>query len=343
MAVLTSSSPNLIDLAKSLDPSGKLARFANLLSQSNEMIPMMPYVKANNKTHHRVTQITSLPATGVRALNEGTVATKEEKAQHDEGIAMFDQWAVCDVDVAALTGEIAAYRAARVKLGSESMTQKVQQVTIYGNQQTNPKEFTGMQPRFNSLTGNIGQQVVDGGGSTADVQSSMWLISASPETVYYVYPDGSQAGLQHIDFGMQVEQNQGGVTGAQMASYKDQLKWNVGLVVEDQRHVVRIANLQASHFSGLTSTQAPTTFTNLLHKMMIASDRLPRGTSTDKFWCANRTIRTGLTRLAMEKSSNAIHVREAMNVFGRSVETLYVLGYPVLVVDQITNTEAVVA
>jgi len=322
---------------KELDPQGKLARMANLLAQTNQMLTMMPYVRANNKTHHRVSAITSLPATTERALNEGTLASKHEATQHDEAMTILDQWAVCDVSLAELSGNVSEFRARRVKTGIESMNQRAQFLSVYGDQSTSAKQFTGLMPRHQT----IGQQAIDCGGTGSDV-SSAYLLCASPETVYYAYPDGSTGGLQHRDYGVQVEQNQGGVTGAQMAAYKDQLTWSFGLVIEDQRCVVRLANIEVSDFTALTGTQAPTSFANLLHKMIIADSRLPMGIGGDKFWIGNRTTRTGFQRLAMEKSTNAVTIEPALTQFGKATEVLRVLGYPFLLVDQITNLETAI-
>ncbi len=337
MAVLTSSSPNIVDLMKELDPDGQLARMANLLAQTNQMLTMMPYVRANNKTHHRVTAITKLPEVTERALNEGTLATKHETTQHDEAITMLDNWAVCDVDLANLSGNPAEYRGRRVRTGIEAMNQRGQFLTVYGNQATAPKQFTGLMPRLNA----IGDQVIDGGAAVGQTDcTSIYMVCASPETAYYIYPDGSTGGLQHIDHGIDIEQNQNGVTGAQMAAFKDQLKWHFGLAIEDQRCIIRIANIDTSELTGLSGAQAPTSFTNVAHKMQIAIDRLPIGMGGDKFFIANRTARTGFTRMMMEKSTNAVTVREAFSQFGRPMNQLYFMEYPILLVDQITNGES---
>ncbi len=344
MAVLTSTMPNIGDLMKSLNPDGTLAVAANLMTQANQLVPMLPAIQANNVTHHRVTQIVALGSASERGLNEGTQPTKHEKAQHDEGIALVDKWNVCDKKVAELSGDVEAFRAQERRTGAVSVSQRVSYLSIYGNQAVNAKQFTGFQPRYNSLSDvNVAQQIVDCGGTTASVQSSMYLVRGGPDSVYYVYPKGSQGGMFYQNYGLVAENAQGGVAGAHMAAYKDQIGWDVGLAVQDQRCVVRLANIEVSHFSALTSTQAPTTFANLIHKMMIGFGRLPLDVSGDDFWVCNRTVRTGLMRLAYEKSTPGLGLREGSTQLGKPTTILTFWDVPILLEDQITNTEAVVA
>lgn len=351
MAVLPSGMMNIGDLLKSLDPNHKLAKAANLMTQANELVPRLPIYEANNITHHRVTQIVSLGAATERALNEGTLPTKSEKAQHDEGIALVGKWNICDVKTAELSGDVGGFRAQETRLGTVSVSQRVAYLSIYGNQlASGGKQFTGFQPRLNSLTDtNIAQQIVNCGGSNTDVQSSMYLIRSGPDSVFLVHPRGSKTGgLWHRDYGLVPESsaaNSAGVltAGYHMAAYKDQIGWDVGLVVKDQRCVVRLANIQVGDFTGLTGTQAPTTFVNLPHQMMIAHGRLPIDVMGQDFWVCNRTVRTGLMRLAYEKSVPGLGVREGLTQLGQPTEILTFWGIQILLEDQIVNTEAVVS
>ena len=350
MAVLPSGMPNISDLLKSLDPNHKLAKAANLMTQANELVPRLPIYEANNVTHHRVSQIVALGAASERGLNEGTQETKSEKAQHDEGIAMVDKWNICDKKTAELSGDVAGFRAQETRLGTVSVSQRVSYLAIYGNQATSAKQFTGFQPRLNSLSdANVAQQIVSCGGTTASVQSSMYLVRSGPDSVFLVHPRGSKTGgLFHEDYGLVPESNAPNSAGTRtagynMAVYKDQIGWDVGLVVKDQRCVVRMANIEVADFVGLTGTQAPTTFANLPHKMMIAHGRLPIDVMGQDFWVCNRTVRTGLMRLAYEKSVPGLGVRDGLTQLGMPTEILTFWGIQILLEDQITNTEAVVS
>jgi hypothetical protein len=342
MAVLSSTSPNIVDVTKELGPDGKLARTANLLTQTNDLAKMLPITKANNNTHHRTNVVTELGTASERGYNEGIVPTWSKTAQQDFQIAMIGMWAKSDVKVAQASGSPEEFRSRDIKRKWEAITQRWQYLSFYGNHASDQKQFTGLANMAAYQT--IGQQVIDCGGTTASVQSSMWLLDAGTESVYYVAPQHSQTfGIQHTNHGIQVAQNQNGTTDAHMAAYVDELALDVGIVVEDQRKVVRLANIEVSHFTALTSTQATTSMSNIIHKMVLGIGRLPRDTMGDRFFICDRTVYTGLFRLGMEKSVSGLGIREALNQFGKIQDVLYFQSYPVLISDQIINTEAVVS
>jgi hypothetical protein len=340
MAVLSSSSPNIVDLTKEKDPSGKLGRTANVLTQTNDMARMLPFVRANNDTHHRTQVVVELPTATERGINEGTVPTWGRVDQVDYKMSKIDMWSKVDPDLAG--DQLAEFRAREIRRKWEAVTQRWQYLSFYGNHASNQKQFTGL---FNMAPYSVlGQQVIDCGGTTASVQASMALIAGGEDKVYYIYPKSSQSfGIHHKDHAHQVAQNQGGVTDALMDAVFDQVKLDVGIVVEDQRCVVRLANIEVSHFTALTSTQATTSMTSLIHKMIIAIGRLPRDSMGDRFFICNRTVYTGLFRLAMEKSVAGLGVYDAMDQFGRVSGTLFFNGYPIFISDQLVSTEAVVA
>ena len=85
---------------------------------------------------------------------------------------------------------------------------------------------------------------------------------------------------------------------------------------------------------------APTSFANILHKMVLAKLRIRR---PGRFvWYCNDVVYGLMMRLGLEKSANGFTVKEAVTQFG-TFEELYYLGSPVRRVDQILSTESVVS
>lgn len=342
MAATSTTSPNIVHVTKELDPTGKLGRAANLLTQTNEMAKVVPVVKANNNTSHRTIVVTELGSATERGYNEGTVPTITTTAQQDFQIAMIESWFKGDIDVVAASGSPEEYIGRQVMRKWEAVGQRWGYLSIYGNHASRQKQFTGLANMTSMST--LGQQCISAGGSTADVQSSMYLLDAGEDSVYYVTPQNSPTyGIQTVNHGIQIAQNQNGTTDAHMAAHVRQVKLAVGLVVEDQRKAIRIANIEVSHFTALTSTQATTSMESLPHKMLIAIGRLPRDSRGNRFFLCDRTVYVGLVRLAMEKSMSGLGIRDAMNQFGTVESTLYFQNIPIYLQDQITNTEAVVA
>lgn len=334
MAALTADSPTIIDIDVAKDPKGNALRAANLMAQVTPLNNMFNYVPCNGGTKHKVGQIVTEPATTIRARNEGVPATKDERVAHEEGFCDFHQWAKVDAAVAEDMGNIATERAKAVRGKFAAIARTLELKTIYGAKAGSAgKEFDGLQVRFNA----IGQNVIDCGGALT--LASMYLFMASPETVYFIHPENGRKGIRHRDWGLVNEQAQSGIAGNNMAAYKDEVWQEVGLAVEDPRCVQRLANINTAHFTDLSSTQAPTSFTSVLHKIIVANDRFPKDVMGRKFGIANRTVYSGLRRLAMEKSMAAVGWAMAMTVLGER-QAIHVDGIPIFECDALTISEA---
>lgn len=273
---------NLVDIAKRLDPDGKIAKVAELLSQTNEMLDDIPFKEANEVTSHLTTVRTGLPTVYWRQLNAGVQPSKSTTAQVKEGIGMLEAWSVCDKKLADLSGNSKAYRLDEAKAFMEAMNQEAQQTLIYGNSTTAPEEFNGLAVRYSSLSAANAQNIVNGAGAGSD-NTSIWLVCWGEMTCHGVFPKGSKAGLDHVDHGVQVEQNAGGVTGAQMEVYKDKFSWDLGLALKDWRYVARGANIDVSALVAGSGA-------DLINMMIKMLHRIPNKNMGKCVFYMNRTV-----------------------------------------------------
>jgi hypothetical protein len=62
----------LLDIAKSFDPQGKVAKVAELLNQSNEIIQYLPFIEGNLPTGHKAVVRAGLPTVTLRQFYKGT-------------------------------------------------------------------------------------------------------------------------------------------------------------------------------------------------------------------------------------------------------------------------------
>jgi hypothetical protein len=176
MAVLGNSVVTLVDIAKRLDPDGKIARIAELLNQENEVLDDITWVEGNLPTGDRTTVRAGLPGVSFRALNEGVPRSKSQVSQFDEGAAMLEGFSEVDRKEAILVGR----RCQVPPVGSGclhgAMNQAFTTNLFYGNAAASPKAFTGFAPRFNAISGNTttGQNIIDAGGTGTD-NYSVWL------------------------------------------------------------------------------------------------------------------------------------------------------------------------
>ena len=343
MATLGTTALTYGDWAKRIDPDGKVSDIIELLSQNNEIMQDELVVEGNQPTGHVTTVRTGLPSATWRLLNYGVPTGKSTTAKVVDNCGMLETYSVVDKALADLNGNTAAFRLSEDMAFLEGMNQQMAATMIYGNTSVNPERFMGLAPRFNTTaSAQSGANVVDAGGTTASVQTSIWLVCWGPNTVHGIFPKGQQAGLRQTD--------KGDITPAYDANnnryeaYTTHYKWDLGLSVRDWRFVVRIANIDTSIITGASAA-------NLINALVRAVNRIPvmpagvTGTQNSDaprplsfgmpaIYC-NRTIRTWLDIQALNKTNMLLQFE---NWHGRSVTTFR--GIPIRTVDAILNTEA---
>src|SRR3954469_7430597 len=114
---------NIVDVAKRTDPDGSIAAIAELLNQTNEVIPDVPFMEGNLPTGHRASIRTGLPTIYFRRLNQGVPPSKSTTAQVDEATCMMEGRGQIDRDLAMLNGNTAEFRASENAPFIESMGQ----------------------------------------------------------------------------------------------------------------------------------------------------------------------------------------------------------------------------
>ena len=339
MATLATTNLTLADWAKRTDPDGRIPVVAELLSQTNEILDDAVFKEGNLPTGERVVIRTGLPTVYWRALNQGIPNSKSTTAQVDEACGMLEARSEVDKDLAMLNGNTAQFRLSEDTAFLEAMNQTQAQTLFYGNPTTEPKSFLGLAGRYSTLTGTIGTNVLDAGGSTATSQSSIFLVCWSDNTVYCPFPKGSKAGLIHEDLGEQTVYD----SGNRMQAYSTRYQWKNGLVVKDWRYVVRIANIESSVLMAQTGDQATTAVdTNIVNLMARAIYKIPNMSMGRCAFYMNRKIHAGLSSMALSKTQNVLAINDGLAQFGKPHAWLSFLGVPLRKCDQLINTEAVV-
>ena len=340
-----SGAVTLLDWAKALDPSGKVATVAELLAQSNEILLDMPMIEGNLPTGHRGSIRTGLPTAIWRKMYQGVPASKSLRATVEDSVGMLETRAEVDKDLADLNGNTAAFRLSEAQAFLEAMNQTMAETLVYGDASVNPERFNGLAVRYNTVntsTSEVAKNVIDAGGSSSD-NTSVWLVCWGQNTVTGIFPKGSQAGLYHQDLG---EYDAFDGNGNRYRAYGDRWQWKCGLHVKDWRYVVRIANIDVSDLLAQTGTQANTAATWLPKLMVKALARIPfRGMGNAVFY-ANRTVKEMLSVGALDKSQYVLSIQDAMQQYGKvepgfvgPTGTVNVMGVPVRTVDRILETE----
>ena len=336
MATLSTSNLTLADWAKRSDPDGRVPIVAELLSQSNEILDDCVFKEGNLPTGERVVIRTGLPSVYWRALNQGIPNSKSTTAQVDEACGILEARSEVDKDLAMLNGNTAQFRLSEDTAFLEAMNQTQAETMFYGNPGTDPKKFLGLAPRYGDLSADNAVNILDAGGSGSD-NASVYLVVWGDQTVYCPFPKGSKAGLTHEDLGEQTVYNS---DGTRLQAFATRYQWKNGLVVKDWRYVVRICNIDISDLLASSNTQTASASTNLVKLMARALYRIPNMAMGRAAFYMNRTVHSGMSIAALDKSQNVLSIQEGLSQFGSAQSYLSFLGVPLRRVDALINSEA---
>lgn len=331
MATLNSGVATLADWAKTRDPDGTTADVVDLLSQENAIIDDQVMIEGNLPTGHQTTVQTSEPSATYRELNEGVSPSKGTTAQIVDQASILESWSEVDVKLAALNGDVAKFRLQQARPHIRQIAKTQASTLLYGNGDTAPNEYDGIMTRYNDLSGtNNAVNILDGGGTGSD-NMSILLVCWGEDMVHGIFPKGGIGGLERNDFGIQTIQGSTGIGTSRLRAYQEQYVLTCGLAVPDWRYVVRIANIDASDLSGVTSAA------DISELMARALERPPSLNGGSPAFYMNRTGRQML---------NILNRNDVISGGGLTFDnvdgnrTANYQGVKVATVDQLTVTEA---
>jgi hypothetical protein len=332
MATLSTIHPTLLDVAKRLDPDGKVDTIVEILSETNEILEDMVWMEGNLPTGHRTTIRSGLPTPTWRKLYGGVQPAKSRTVQVTDTCGMLEAYAEVDKALADLNGNTAAFRLSEDRAHIEGMNIEFASSLFYASEATAPEEITGFAPRFNSLSAENGQNIFQNASIDGSDNASMWLVLWGANTVHGIYPKGSMGGLQMSDKGQVTIENVDG-SGGRMEAYRTHYRWDCGLSVRDWRYVVRIQYDQEDLKGDAASGP------KLIDLMTQALDAPPNLTAGRPAFYMNRRARSFLRRQMLEKIAGSTLTMEQIG--GKMV--MMFAGIPVRRCDALLNTETAVA
>lgn len=341
--------PSLLDLA-SRSVNEKQVPIAEMLSQSNDWFDDMPVQEANEMTGHEFVFRTSIPAGSWRQINQGVPYAKSTTAKARVGVGSLEDYSQVDRMLAEVSGDIEMFRQNEDVAFLEGMGQTIVQTGFYGNTAATPAEFMGLSSFYNTTntaTAQNGANVISAGGAGSS-NASLWMICWGLRTIYGVTPRGGKAGLTMEDKGDTVPGFDS--LGNRFEAYTSWFRQQLGLVPEDWRQAVRIANFDVTN-AGLAGPNPPDIFALMAQAAYLppALGKRQSGiTKTDAptdatpsirpIWYANRTLRHWMDVQAMRDRNVLLQVGEYAGV----VTDMW-RGIPIHVVDQLAITEATVS
>lgn len=336
MAALSAIAPTLVDLAKMTDPDGTIAPVVEILNEQNDILDDMTWQEGNLATGNRTVIRTGIPEPTWRKLYSGVMPNKSTVATVTDNCGELAAYSEVDKKLADLAPNKAQFMLNEAIAHIEGMNQKVADTLFYGNEGTQPEAFTGLSPRFNSLSANNAQNIIVGGGAGTD-NASIWLVYWSVQTCFGIVPRGSTAGLKVQDFGeVTIEDASGGSNTGRMQAYRQHFTWDVGLCVRDWRAIVRIPNIDKSALNA-TATSGSADLPDLMFQ---ALEAVPRAAAMGRpAFYMSRHVMTKLRQQLSNKIANSTLTIE--DVGGRRVMTFQ--GVPIRRCDALAADESLVS
>lgn len=324
----TNGYATLMDITRSLDPNGRIARIAEVLTTDCPLLQDIPWVECNGDDGHGITLRNGLPSLTWRKYNQGILPTKGTTTQFTETCGMLDGYNKIDVALAKRRGGD-AWRASQDLAFAASYNRTLETAFFYSSQRTDPEQISGLSPRLDALTGiPYTSQIVNFGAAGGNDSASMWLVGWGPGKVYGIYPKGSSAGLT-MDVLQDDMVDDGTGTGAEFKAHRSYFSWKCGLAVEDARYVVRLCNIDDDVISE-TGSGLILKMIDMLHKIQSLNGCKP-------VFYANRTILTYLHKQALDGSKNG-QLTFDNPAGGQRVVSF--AGVPIHQTDALLSTEA---
>lgn len=325
---------SLIDVFKRQGADGEVsAAIIEMLSKVNPILSDMVTVECNQGTSHLTTIRTGLPTAAWTKLYTGVQPSKSETAQVTDTTGSLEAWSEVDARLIDIAGAGAgALRLSEATAFLEAMSEEMVSTLLYGNQGTDPEEFTGLAPRFNDTTAPNGGQIVKGGGTGGD-NTSIWMIVWGPNTAHGLYPQHSMGGFRREDLGVETTKDE---NGGLYRVYREKFAWDLGFTVRDWRYISRICNLDVS------DVQAGSV--DLFKFLRQAYYKLRQRTvigGQAAIYC-NAQIMEALDALATNSGTTDNYTRLSYREI-EGGEILSYRGIPIRQTDAILNTEALVS
>ena len=300
-------------------------RIIEQLAVTNEMLLDAPMVEANDRTVNTQVVRTALPKGTHRVYNQGVGTGSSQTDTLHDVVAQLAIYSKVDASLVKnashpeefLMGEQSAFLA--------GLANDMAHDIFYGNHSKDPASINGFATRRAKVDGKL---CLSMGGSTANKQTSIYLVKWGPQNVKYIYPrEASGLGVQRQDKGIQTIS---APNGGEFEAYVNYYQADYGIAVGDPRALVRICNIDMSTEMTDANAQA------LIRKILAAKAKLPQGEGTVSILC-NADVMSIFDQATLSKA-NVVYT--TTDPWGKPINMLRDMR--IRRCDAISNEEAVV-
>ena len=313
----------LPDLARRFSDDGAMLTVVNSLSQRNRFIEDMRYKEAMTETQEYFGFETSLPTGQWLSPGQGVISERSDQDTMVEDIGSLRALSRLNYDVVRLSaGSLDAIRTQEDMRFIKGLSHTITQTVLYGNMAVNPKQFTGLAPRYNS---KAWKTTFSGGGSGSDLMS-VWIVNWNiDDGAYIFYPKGSQnLGINIIPLPMSHATDT--ENGGEYIAYRTFFNIEWGMAIKRRDNVVRYGDIETS---GSTNTWDYRTMIRALNQLWEPTGAVIYG---------NREGLTQMDLIAVDKANVEYRSSE---VYGHVTKNFQ--GHEAKLVEQLLEAESALA
>lgn len=333
MAVKGVGYVTLADVAKKGD------KVAEVLTLKNQVLKDIPYTEMNEGTIHKEPIRSFLPKPVYRKANQGLAAQKTGIEERTFSAAHFESRSQIEKSVAQRGGmeKVGINRWNQAQGHIQGMANEHASLLWYGSPSGEGNKDLGFADVYysvNTATTETAKNVIDAAGTGSD-NMSIYMVNWGPQSIFGVYPKGTQTGLKRTDYSeggklVQLQLPDAAGNPSTYYGYDEIFEIDHGLVVKDWRQACRIANIDTSDLIAGNVSAA-----NLIDLMITGSYKLDELAGTVIYM--NRVAHAILHKqaLAQVKAGGGLTF---MNYGGETV--LSFNGLPIRISDSLLTTEA---
>ena len=253
-----------------------MKHYIRVLTKATTLLNAAHWSKCNKGDMHETDIQTALPKSYIKDINAGVPASFDGSRTIVDKTIQIEQNCILDSPEVEKQSSPRAYRMRKSESHMISAKHNLERRILYDTYNSGMRKIMGFMPRYGSVSDvALSRNVINAGGTTANKQTSILFVTWGDMASKMVSPDWvkNPMGLQRMDKGKvdAILSSDGTLVQSKHTEiYKDVLKWNAGLVVEDWRVNVRIANIDVDQ------RDAGTLGAKRLTKLMIeARDAIP--------------------------------------------------------------------
>lgn len=336
---------DIITSYSTVDARAVFIKAAEVLNRTCPLLMYLPMVDSNQILANIATRADSIPVPSTRRFNTGVQPTAAKNTQISDPTALFESYSEVDVEQYRIQNAPDMWRMEQDIRHVEGFKQLLESLLFYGSLSQDPGSFNGLATRFNNLESypngdQTWQPNVWNNGATGGSVTSAWFLELGKGKVYGIYPPNTPAGLNIENLGEVTKETPAATGGGPQLPYMYQvlrthLTWRMGIQVNDERCVQRIANINSVILSSNNFDESV---------FIAAKNQLPsRGEAPGTVLLMNRQLCTQVDIRSTVQKLNAYtnFTSGDTDVFGRSVTKFQ--NIPILMAEKILDTETIVS